>query len=690
MFFVESYILKSLAVGKAITLTVCIATCLISHAIQAEEADISRPPRMALPRMTAESVEERDATSAEKRPASLKGDGDEGGGEIAAIPEPSSVHEPERHETVQRRTPKPVADVLSSEQSGIDPLNDPLHPPVWTASFQGVVPGLTTQEGLERLWGKALKTATLGDQIAQLYSHGVLNHIEVILKDGLVRSIVVQLGEPFPEEQVREVLKAELLKSKPVLIPDEKGGIIGEVFPEKGVVFLFAQDAADLLLVKQIGIEPVSAEPFVLRAEATLNSQPTESRRDLLDAMRLSPDEAKIYWLLAQIELMEGQVEAALVNCERAIRLDKERPAYHLTYVQTLINMNRVEEAKLYLEETLGICDRYPHEKAKALSLLGDLFRTSQEPDYELAIECHSNAIRLAMTLIDHPNETVRLAARDVLLDAHLGAARDVAWGRWENKEESIRKWISRAQEIARDPEALGITRQSKEYPLKIAACALAAQVGVPEQTNMEPYIHAVLEAGDALIESARDPILLRKYQWETSLSLYDAVQIFQLRKQYAIALKYGELAADYMEEGIRERNSDTDLYLLGRLYFRLGAIHAIGNRNHRAAIEWYDLAKPVFETILPKINPEALGRLGETLVSMGVSYWMTQQRDEAIRLTERGLKQIERGVRNKMIEESALAIPYSNLESMYRDLGQDDKADRYKKMAATLSETIR
>ncbi len=594
-----------------------------------------------------------------------------------------------------QQSPGPASELIS--EPVVDDLNgagqtgmDPQHPPVRTAAFQGVIPGVTTADGLEKLWGKSLKTAMLDDQIVQLYSHGVLNHIEVTLKGGLVRSIVVQLDEPFPEEQVRDVLKAELLKAKPVLIPDENGAMIGEVFPEKGVVFLFATEAKDLLLVRQIGIEPVSAEPFVLRAEATLNSRPSESRRDLLDALRLSPDDAKIHGLLAQIDLLEGHVEAALLNCEKAIRSDRERPSYHLTYVQALINMNRIEEGKLYLEETLGICDRYPHEKAKALSMLGDLYRMSQEPNYEIAIECHSNAIRLAMTLIDHANHTIRMAARGVLLDAHLGAARDVAWGRWDNKEESIRKWIARAKEITRDPEFLETTRDSKDAPLKIAACALAAQVGIPDQTELEPYIQDVLDAGDALIEAARDPILIQKYQWETSLSLYDAVQIYQLRKQYSTALKYGELAADYMEAGIQNRKSDTDQYLLGRLYFRLGAIHAIGNRNHRAAIEWYDLAKPVFEALLPKINPEALGRLGETLVSMGVSYWMIQQREEAVRLTERGLKQIERGVRNKMIDASALAIPYSNLESMYRDMGQAEKANRYKKMASVLSQTVK
>ncbi|MGL4594795.1 MAG: hypothetical protein ACRCUY_08725 [Thermoguttaceae bacterium] len=582
----------------------------------------------------------------------------------------------------------------TSDISSSDPVNsetidadddssDPIHPPVRTAAFQQVIPGETTLKMVEQLWGKPVKSTIINGQLAYLYSNEILNHIEVTFKDNLVKAIVVQLDEPFPEEQVREVLKTELLKSKPVLIPDEKGNIIGEVFPEKGVLFLFASEEDDgAHLVRQIGIEPVSSEPFVLRAEAIWHDQPSEAKRDLLDAVKINPEDSKAFGLLSQINLIEGLIDEAMFHCEKAIELDQRRPSHHLRLVQILIQMNRLDESRQYLEETIGICDKFPHEKARALSMLGDLYRTGRNSDCELSMECHSDAIRLAMTMTTHSNQTIRQSAKDVLFDAHLGAARDVAWGKWDNKSESINKWITRAKEIARDPEMLAAKRYSNEYPFKIATTALATQVGVLEQNELEPFIKNVVEAGESLIRSTTDAMLQRKYQWDISLSLYDAVQIYQLRRQYALALKYGEIAANYMEAGIETRKSDTDLYLLGRLYFRLGAIHAIGNKNHRAAIEWFDLAKPVFEKLLPKIDQEALGRIGETFVSMGVSYWMTEQREEAIRLTERGLKQIERGVQNGVLGESALNVPYTNLANMYQEMGEVEMATKYAHLA--------
>ena len=581
-------------------------------------------------------------------------------------------------------TPQQAA---SGRQILADPEIDPFHPPIETAVIQGVSPGTTSAEQLTRLWGTPELESVAGDQIVQLYSMEPLNHIEVTLRGGIVRSIVIQLDTPFSEEDVRSSLSSELLKSRPVLIPDETGGIIGEIFPEKGVMLLFSpQIEGQGYFVRQIGIEPVSADPFVLRAEAVLHDQPTEAKRDLANAIRLKSDHAKAHWLLAQIELLEGHVESALLYNEKAIQLDEQRPAYHLTFVQAMTQMNRIDEAKQYLQETIGICDRFPHEKGKALMMLGDLCRTSRQPDHELAYECHAEAIRLEEKMIEHSNPTIRLTAKDVLFEAHLATAKAIAWGRWDKKEEAIKKWIDRAKVLARDPELLAARRYSREYPFKIAACALATLVAVPEKLNIDLYIEDVIDAGNELLKSTDDPILHAKYHWDTGISLYDAVQIFQMRKQYSAALKYGELAAKYMETGMSGRTSDTDMFLLGRLYFRLGSIHAIGNQNHRAAIEWFDLAKPVFEKLLPKIDTGALERFGDMLVSMGVSYWTTDQREEAVRLTERGLRQTERGVRAGTIEASALLTPYSNLALMYQELGDQEQHVKYSRLAASIS----
>jgi len=559
-----------------------------------------------------------------------------------------------------------------------------LRPPVETAVIEGIAPGSSTVEQLTKMWGEPIEESINGDQVAQRYSMPPLHHIIVTLRGGIVRSIVIHLETPYREEDVRASLHEELLRSKPVLIPDETGGIIGEIFPEKGVMFIFAPQTTrnSGFLVQQIGVEPISADPFVLRAEAVLYTQPSEAKLDLRDAIRLKSDHARANWLLAQIELLEGHVESALLCNEKAIQLDEQRPAYHLTFAQALTQMNRVEEAKQYLQETIAICDRFPHERAKALMMLGELYRTSLKPDHELAYECHEEAIRIATALLNHDNQTVRLTAKDVLFEAHLATAKAIAWGRWDKKER-LKMWIDRAKVLARDQELVAAPRYSREYKFKIAACALATLVDVPETLNIDVYIEDVIDAGNELIQSTDDPILRAKFHWDTGISLYDAVQIFQRRQQYSAALRYGELAVKYMETGMKSRNSETDLFLLGRLYYRLGTFHAVGMNNHRASIEWYDLAKPIYEKLLPKIDVGALEIFGRALVSMGCSYWETDQREEAVRLTERGVRQLERGVRERVIDESELMAPYTNLARMYNELGNQNEAAKYMRLAA-------
>lgn len=575
----------------------------------------------------------------------------------------------------------------NTTQPNLRPMVDPYHPPIKTASFNGIVPGHSSIKNVVELWGKPVQESTSGGELAHLYSLPDLNHIEVMYdKNRIVKSIVVRFDELFPENVVREQFEAELLKSRPVLIPDETGKIIGELFPEKGVVFLFTSSKnGGMYQVRQIGIEPVISEPFVLRAEATLNDQPSESYRDLIDAIRINRTDAKAYWLLAKIELLQGYTETANLNIQKAIRFDERKPAYHLTLAQVLSRMNRVEDAKLYLEETLRICERFPIDKARVHCLLGDFYRTGQVPDCENAYKHHSDAIDIANQLTDHSNPTIRQTAKDILFESRLAVAKDIAWGRWKGKDRAIENWLASAQSIITDPEMMAARRFSQEYPLKLAICELACQTGMKEENDIEPYVKEVIQTGEKLLTKTNDSILLQKLQWEIGLAVYDAVQIYQLRGKYNLALHYGELAAEYMETGIKGKTNDSDLYLVGRLYFRLGTIHALGNKNHRAALEWFNKSKPIFERLFPKINPEESGRFGESLVSMGVSYWLTDQRDEAVRLTERGLQQIERGAKLGFVKESAFAIPYSNLMNMYNELGNIEKSRYYANLSSSL-----
>ena len=70
-------------------------------------------------------------------------------------------------------------------------------------------------------------------------------------------------------------------------------------------------------------------------------------------------------------------------------------------------------------------------------------------------------------------------------------------------------------------------------------------------------------------------------------------------------------------------------------------------------------------------------GRLGETFVSMGISYWETGQKPNAVKLTEQGVGLMEKAAAGGGLAASALDVPYNNLATMHRQLGQDALAEQ-------------
>jgi hypothetical protein len=114
-----------------------------------------------------------------------------------------------------------------------------------------------------------------------------------------------------------------------------------------------------------------------------------------------------------------------------------------------------------------------------------------------------------------------------------------------------------------------------------------------------------------------------------------------------------------------------------------MGAIYANNKSDHRSAISWFEKAVPQLgKSPPPEAMPE-LARLGDTFVSMGVSYWQTGYRKKAIALTEHGADLIEEAIRRGYADRNLLATPYGNLAVMNREMGDGAAASRMQELAA-------
>lgn len=591
--------------------------------------------------------------------------------------------------------PTPVVKVAPEPaQLDVEPLNpipDPMEAPpvsVETASFKGITPGVSTKMDVANTWGKPKDVTQADGFLIHLYSVDPFDRVEVSFAGEKVSSVVIRLGRSFPADAVAKQL--DLSAIRPVLVSNALGDIIGIAYPERGVLFAFEQTeqpGKPTMKVLQIILETVSAEAFVLRAETTMQNRYDLSRRDLVQALKLEPNNARARWLLGRTLAATERHEEAIVETGKAVKLAPDNPQYRSTHAQALAQVGNLLEAVQHAQRAVETSEKRPHIKARATCLLGDLLASGAEPDFKKALKYHIEAIKIADPLCDNQHPAIRVAAKEVLIDAHLGAAHDIAWGEFKQKGKAVVRWLERAKTAADD-----LIENEKGNPVllfHVCTRTLSTYVGVRGDVDPEPVAKATVEVGEKLIASTRDPGRKAQLQWELGTALYDAVQVYQMRSENEKALKYGQVAAGYLVEASQSNPTSAANLLLGRLYFRLGAIHSLGNHDHKAAIVWFDKAVPLLSGQSAEELADNLGRHGESLVSMGVSYWQTGRREEAVKLTEKGVRWMEQAVRQGSLDRSTLSVPYENLASMHRKLGNAEKAKHLQQLAGRIKQEV-
>jgi len=589
----------------------------------------------------------------------------------------------------EKPTPEAVTDKPSQK---LEPTPDSAASGVvdiQTASFKGITPGETKLEELQKEWGSPKQMATQDGQPVYLYSVEPFDQIEVSVVNEIVTSVIIRLQQPVPSKALAEQL--QLAQIRPVLVSNELGHILGQSFPERGVLFAFepaGEPGKATMSVVDVILEPVGAEAFVLRAETYLDTRLTDCAKDLETAIKLQPELARAHWLRARVAASLGDAETALASSGQAIRLEPEDSQYLVTRGQILGQAGKFAEAKREVKAAIANAGKRLHVKARALCLLGDLISSETEPDYGEALKNHMAAISEADPLVGSPHPAIRLAAMEVLVDGHLGAAHDIAWGDWENKKVAVETWLGRAAAFAEgmiEAESAGPSLR-----FRVATRALASCVGARGKIDPTSWAESAVKSGQAMIDGVDDKVQKQGVSWDLGLALYDAVQVYQMRDEQDLALKTGQTAIGLLEQGKEDHPHPLDAHLLARLYFRLGTIYAVSKTNHADAIAWFDKALPLFQQAADAVDPHEVARLGETLVSMGVSYWEVGNRDRGLDLTETGVKLIEAAVEGKLVQKSVLEVPYSNLATMHRQLGETEKADEYLRMASDPQTTVR
>ncbi|HTQ40155.1 MAG TPA: hypothetical protein VMJ32_14105 [Pirellulales bacterium] len=545
------------------------------------------------------------------------------------------------------------------------------------AKFDGVQPGVTTAEELKEKWGAGEEVSKDDHQTVLRFSLSSFPHVEATLADDKVRSILIDLDQAVPTDTLARQL--DLGDVRPVNVPDDAGELLGQAYPERGVLFSITPDGKR---VSHVVLDKIDLSMFVLRAEVELQSHTRASLADLDYVLAHHSKNARALWLRARLMATLARYDEAADDVQAALEINPKQPLYHLTHAEILGQQGHYNDAAQETKEVLASSDLPGELRAKALCVLGDLEADAPVHDYKHAMENHLAAIKLADPLSIDKRLLVRRAAKFVLIEAHLDVAHDIACGFWQDKDKVVPKWLTRAQAYVDD--FMEHEDGDPGLRLHLARGALAACAGAEGKVDSVPWARMALKTGKPLIQVAVDPWTKLALQWTLGTALADGLESDEMRGAVQHALPNTALTITYMETGAKgRRETPVDAFRLGWLYYRMGSLHAVQRNDHKTAIAWYEKAFPLLDRPIPPTLRDKQGHYGEWLVSMGISYWEADSHDFALQLTDAGVKHIEEAVQRNLVDEKSLGIPYSNLAFMHDALGHKDQAQNFSQLAA-------
>lgn len=561
--------------------------------------------------------------------------------------------------------------------------------------FQGVTVGETSKHELITAWGQPADTTTSDEGAVLIFRKSPFKAVEALIdaKDK-VASIKITLAAPIESKQLAEQLG--LNQFDPVAVTDDTDNAVCQAYPERGVLFMFGEgenvtpvddDAQAKPIanhVAQVIVQPIDSRAFAYRAETRLHGPFAQNISDLKTAISMDAEFGRAYWLLAKIYLATGQADLADAAAAQACDIEPDNASFKVCRAQARELLGEYDDAVLAVRAVLDREDLTQIDRAEALHEMAHLASLGDKEIASKVIPFETKAIEIADKLATSKDARERRAAKQLLVEAHLTIAEEVARQPFGGKAESLSQWVGRASGLAEDY----ITKDngSIELRLTVAEHALNAIASFKPALDPAPWVAEAEEAAKTMLAQSDDELWQQHVKWELGTAYLHALQVEHTRRQTENALKYGQLAIDNLSTGATARQAvHTSELMVGQLYFQMGAVYAVHKLDHAKAVQWYDKATPLITGKRPASELYAPRREGEMLVSMGVSYWQVDSKTKALDLTQTGVGLVEAAVQNGVLPKSSLAVPYSNLSAMYQQMGQGMNATKYAKLAKSI-----
>jgi tetratricopeptide (TPR) repeat protein len=557
---------------------------------------------------------------------------------------------------------------------------------IFAAQFNGIEVGVAKEKDLFENWGEPVRTLDNDNEVTHIFRVPSFRQVDVTVASGKVKGILVHLLEPREADFVAKQLDIDQFKE--VLIPDEYGEVLGQAYPERGLLFSYVEDAdPDSLLVSAIMIEPISAEMFRLRAQYDFQHNYQQCLTDLEEAIRIDPMDADSYWLRAEYLDASGQTREALKSAQKAIRLKPANAVFRLTRGRLFAKTNRLKQGIDEVESVIEEIEMKDEIAGRAHNLLGDLLAIGPDADHQMALKHHLKAIDYSSNVVDDRRFAIRRLAKHTLVSAHMSVARDIAMGNFQRQQEVVPKWLLRATDLA--DEFIADDQGDELLQMEIFRDTLASYAEL-QQGHFEAAIatEEAVTTGRDMISRASDGLYKTQIERLLAETLLHAAKIHRTRGKHVSALQFATTALALLDNSKSDwEETSHDNYLEGQLQFVVGSIHAIKDVDHEEAIAWYKKARHLFVGSNFASPLYSDRNHGEMYVSMGLSFWEDNDRNKGIRLTQTGAELMKDAVESGSLQLRAMAVPYGNLATMHNRLGDTKKSDQYAKLVAKVEE---
>jgi tetratricopeptide (TPR) repeat protein len=596
--------------------------------------------------------------------------------------------------------------------------------PFEAVKFQGVAVGKTTKSALIREWGEPNDSTSTPDGDVLVFRKPPFQAIEILVgKNSVVSTIKITLAAPLDAKRLSEQLGLEQVA--PVTISDDTARPLGLAFPERGVMFMFAEaqkvtpvdedgsdsgrvpgvepkaspqtaklggsstgggfDPSHAPRVSHVVIQPLGPHAFASRTEKHLHGPYTQNISDLKTALALDPEFSHAYYLLAKIYLATGQADLADAAAAEACDIEPRNATYQLCRGQCRELLGEYDDAVLTVRAVLDREDLASIDRAQALHQMARLASLGDGEIAAKTISFETRAIDVADKLAVSKDAKERRAAKQLLVEAHVSVAEEIARQSYNEKVDSMAQWVGRASGLAED--YIANDGGSVELRLFTAQRVLAGLASFRPTLDPAPWVAEAEEAAKTLLAQSNDEMWQQRVKWELGTAYLHALRVEHTRRQTDLALKYGQAAIDDLAIGASGRQAvHLSEQLVGQLYFQMGAIYAVHKLDHAKAIQWYEKAAPLLTAPRPASELYAPRREGEMLVSMGVSYWQVGHQAQALELTQTGVGLVEAAVESGVLAKSTLAVPYGNLATMYEQMGENTNAAKYQNLAKSVA----